>query len=64
MERQEIAEKDADSLARRIGAKFHVQVSAKTNDNIEKMFRDMGLQLIAADSEVRPIPDNLLCYTG
>ena len=25
----------------------------KTNDNIEKMFREMGLQLITADSEVR-----------
>jgi len=27
-----------------------MQVSAKTNDNIEKMFREIGLQLIAADT--------------
>ena len=30
-----------------------MQVSAKTNDNIEKMFKAMGLELIAADKEVR-----------
>ena len=29
-----------------------MQVSAKTNDNIEKMFREMGLKLIAADPNV------------
>ena len=43
LDRQEIAKKDADALAKRVGAKFHMQVSAKTNDNIEKMFREMGL---------------------
>ena len=42
-----------------MGAKFHMQVSAKTNDNIEKMFKEMGLQLVAADNEVRRLKGSL-----
>lgn len=52
LDRQEIRKADADALAKRVGAKFHLQVSAKTNDNIEKMFKEIGIKMIEADPEV------------
>lgn len=43
IDRQEISKKDADEFAKKIGAKFHVQVSAKTNEKIDNMFQSMAL---------------------
>ena len=35
IDRVEVSKKDADKLAFDVGAKFHIQVSAKTNEKIE-----------------------------
>ena len=52
IDRQEVSKKDADELAKYVGAEFHIQVSAKTNEKIEQMFQQMGMKLIAADPNV------------
>ena len=57
IDRVEVSKKDADKLAFDVGAKFHIQVSAKTNEKIESMFRQMGIELINADPNVSVFHD-------
>ena len=51
-ERAEVSKKDAQALGQSVGANIQNQVSAKTGLNIEKMFQDIGMELIRRDNLV------------
>ena len=55
LERVEVSKKDGQDKARVLGAHIFSQVSAKTGDGVDKMFNDMGLELIKRDSSVSTI---------
>ena len=44
---------DLASNALAIGAHIAMQVSAKTGDKVEKLFTDLGIELIKRDSSVK-----------
>lgn len=48
----EVSRKDLNAKATEINATIKMEVSAKTGDNIEKLFKDIGNELIKRDSSV------------
>ena len=52
IEMAEVSRKDLNAKATEINATIKMEVSAKTGDNIEKLFKDIGNELIKRDSSV------------
>ena len=52
IERQEVSKADMAANAARLGSHVTMQVSAKTGDKIEKLFHDIGTQLIKRDGSI------------
>ena len=52
VERTEVSTKDVSTLGQTLGADIQSQVSAKTGYNIEKMFHEIGKELIKRDNLV------------
>lgn len=50
IERAEVNKKDHEELAAKVGAHIHMQVSAKTGQNVDKMFEQIGLELLKRDN--------------
>lgn len=53
VDKAEVSRKEANAVAKAINANIFHEVSAKTGTNIEKLFHDLGAELIKRDASVK-----------